>query len=43
MITNGTTIVNDKIRPALEVKVIPGQTSDPENLKLSWNATFQDD
>ena len=37
MITEGTILFNGVVKPVLEVKVINGYYSDPENLKFTWN------
>ena len=41
IINNGTVMVNGEEKPVLHLEMIPGMSSNIEDLKFTWNATFQ--
>jgi len=41
MFTNGTVVINEQAVPVLDVRIDPGEDSDPENLGFTWRAVSQ--
>jgi len=43
LVHNGTIMIEGNERPVVDVRVIPGVSSDPAKLHFWWNCTGQDD